>query len=244
MNLFQLESHLNEILNVEDFEDFCKNGIQVEGKHEIKKIALGVSYNNTFFEKIKEWNPDVILVHHGLFGKGVIDITGYKKIRIENLIKNDISLMGYHLPLDASLEYGNNSELLRKLGIEIVDKFSFGFKGRMPKKVPFQKLTKNLKEILQKNQSLLCYQNREYAENIAIVSGGGANFIEKLDPEIDTYITGSVEEHTRDIAKDMGVNFIHAGHYATETFGIKKLGDYIKNNFDLEIKYFEYYNEV
>ncbi len=243
MNLLKLESHLNEILNVENFDDYCKNGIQVEGKHEIKKIAIGVSYNNTFFEKVKSWNPDVILVHHGLFGKGVIDITGYKKNRIEKLIKNDISLMGYHLPLDASLEFGNNSELLKKLGIEIVDKFTFGFKGRLSEKVPFQKLTNDLKEILN-NQDLLCYKNKEYSKEIAVVSGGGANFIEKLDPEIDTYITGSVEEHTRDIAKDMGVNFIHAGHYATETFGIKRLGEYIKDKFNLEVKYFDYYNEV
>jgi putative NIF3 family GTP cyclohydrolase 1 type 2 len=93
VNLFELEKYINEILNVEKFDDYCKNGIQVEGKSEVKKIAIGVSYNNTFFEKVKDWNPDAILVHHGLFGKGVIDITGYKKKRIEELIKNDISLL-------------------------------------------------------------------------------------------------------------------------------------------------------
>jgi dinuclear metal center YbgI/SA1388 family protein len=243
VNLFELEKYINEILDVENFDDYCKNGIQIEGKSEVKKIAIGVSYNNTFFEKVKDWNPDAILVHHGLFGKGVIDITGYKKKRIERLIKNDISLLGYHLPLDASLEYGNNSEILRKLGIEIVDKFTFGFKGRLNKKIEFQNLTKKLKGILN-NQEILCYENQKFCQNIAIVSGGGANFIEKLDPEVDTYITGSVEEHTRDIAKDMGVNFINAGHYSTETFGIKRLGEHLKDKFDLEIKYFEYYNEV
>jgi putative NIF3 family GTP cyclohydrolase 1 type 2 len=141
------------------------------------------------------------------------------------------------------LEYGNNSEILRKLGIEIVDKFTFGFKGRLNKKIEFQNLTKKLKGILN-NQEILCYENQKFCQNIAIVSGGGANFIEKLDPEVDTYITGSVEEHTRDIAKDMGVNFINAGHYSTETFGIKRLGEHLKDKFDLEIKYFEYYNEV
>lgn len=243
MNLFELEKYINELLDTESFDDYCKNGIQVEGKSKVKKIAIGVSYNNTFFEKVKDWNPDAILVHHGLFGKGVIDITGYKKRRIERLIKNDISLLGYHLPLDASLEYGNNSEILRKLGIEIVDKFTFGFKGRLNQKIEFQNLTKKLKDILN-NQEILCYENQKFCQNIAIVSGGGANFIEKLDPEVDTYITGSVEEHTRDIAKDMGVNFINAGHYSTETFGIKRLGEHLKDKFDLEIKYFEYYNEV
>lgn len=243
MNLFELEKYINEILDVDNFDDYCKNGIQVEGKSEVKKIAIGVSYNNTFFEKVKDWNPDAILVHHGLFGKGVIDITGYKKRRIERLIKNDISLLGYHLPLDASLEYGNNSEILRKLGIEIIDKFTFGFKGRLNQKIEFQNLTKNLKNILN-NQEILGYENQKFCQNIAIVSGGGANFIEKLDPEVDTYITGSVEEHTRDIAKDMGVNFINAGHYSTETFGIKRLGEHLKDKFDLDIKYFEYYNKV
>ena len=243
MNLFELEKYINEILDVENFDDYCKNGIQVEGRSEVKKIAIGVSYNNTFFEKVKDWNPDAILVHHGLFGKGVIDITGYKKKRIERLIKNDISLLGYHLPLDANLEYGNNSEILRKLGIEIIDKFTFGFKGRLNQKIEFQKLTKKLKNILN-NREILGYENQTFCQNIAVVSGGGANFIEKLDPDVDTYITGSVEEHTRDIAKDMGVNFINAGHYSTETFGIKRLGQHLKDKFNLEIKYFDYYNEV
>jgi dinuclear metal center YbgI/SA1388 family protein len=243
VNLFDLEKHINEILKVEQFDDYCKNGIQVEGRHEVKKIAIGVSYNNTFFESVKSWGPDAILVHHGLFGKGVIDITGYKKKRIENLIKNDISLLGYHLPLDASFEYGNNSEFLRKLGIEIVEEFTFGYKGKLKEKVEFQKLIKQVKEIIN-NQKLIYYENKKYSKNITVVSGSGANFIEKLDPEVDTYITGSVEEHTRDIAKDMGVNFINAGHYSTETFGIKRLGKYLEEKFDLEVKYFEYYNEV
>jgi dinuclear metal center YbgI/SA1388 family protein len=243
VNLFELEKYINEILDVENFDDYCKNGIQVEGKSKVKKIAIGVSYNNTFFEKVKDWNPDAIIVHHGLFGKGVIDITGYKKKRIERLIKNDISLLGYHLPLDANLEYGNNSEILRKLGIDIIDKFTFGFKGRLNQKIEFQTLTKKLKNILN-NREILGYENQTFCQNIAVVSGGGANFIEKLDPDVDTYITGSVEEHTRDIAKDMGVNFINAGHYSTETFGIKRLGEHLKDKFDLEIKYFEYYNEI
>lgn len=243
MNLFKLEKYINEILKVQEFDDFCKNGIQVEGKKEIKKIAIGVSYNNTFFELIKNWNPDAIIVHHGLFGKGVIDITGYKKRRIENLIKNDISLLGYHLPLDASFEYGNNSEILRALNAEITDNFSFGYNGKLQKPMEFQKLTNKIKSLLNE-QKILSYENKKTVQNIAVISGGGANFIEELSPEIDTYITGSVEEHTRDIAKDMGVNFINAGHYATETFGIKKLGEHISNKFDLEVKYFEYYNEI
>jgi dinuclear metal center YbgI/SA1388 family protein len=243
VNLFELEKYINEILDVENFDDYCKNGIQVEGKSKVKKIAIGVSYNNTFFEKVKDWNPDAIIVHHGLFGKGVIDITGYKKKRIEELIKNDISLLGYHLPLDASLEYGNNSEILRALNAEITDRFSFGYTGKLKESIEFSNFTKNLKKIFN-NQKLLTYENKKYSKNIAVVSGSGANFIENLSPEIDTYITGSVEEHTRDIAKDMGINFINAGHYSTETFGIKKLGEHLKNKFDLEIKYFEYYNEI
>lgn len=242
-NIFEIENFLNNLLDVDKFNDFCFNGIQIEGKHEVKKVAVGVSFNKKFLDEALKNNADMLFVHHGIFGKDFFKIRGYFKKRIEDLIKNDITLMGYHLPLDAHNEYGNNAQMAKKLKLEIMEPFDIGYIGKYDNPKPFEEFKNILFTIFNRND-LLIYKNAEYVKKIAIISGGGAYALENLEGKVDTFITGEVKEHIRNIVEEMGINYINAGHYTTETFGVKAISKLLEKRFDLETIFIDIYNEI
>lgn len=243
INIFELENFLNSILEPWNYDDFCHNGIQIEGKHVAKKIGCGVSFNDEFVSSAINENCDLILVHHGIFGKDFFQLTGYMKRRVEKVIKSDITLMAYHLPLDGHEKYGNNISILKSLNLKIKEKIYVGFIGEYEIPIKFEEFLKKLKEIFG-TQPLQLYKNKEYVKTVGICSGGAASFMEKLEGKIDTFITGEVKEQTRNIASEMGINFINAGHYATEIFGIKNIGKILENKYGLEVIFIDVYNEV
>lgn len=243
MNIFECEKFLNSILEPWNFNDFCHNGIQIEGKEEVKKIACGVSFNEDFIDKAIDYNADMLLVHHGIFGKNFFNLSGFMKKRVEKVIKNDLTLIGYHLPLDAHSGYGNNISILNSLKLKNAKRFEVGFLGEYDSKMDFEEFL-NKVEILFEGQKLLVYKNNPHVKNVAIVSGEGSDFLNKLNDDIDTFITGDVKEYTRNIAKERCINFINAGHYATETFGVKNLSKLLSDKFDVEFKFLDIYNEI
>lgn len=243
MNAFEIEEYLNGILEPWNFEDFCFNGIQIEGSRNVKKVALGVSFNLAFVEKAIGWNADMLLVHHGIFGKDFFKLRGYLKKRVEKVLENGLTLMGYHLPLDAHPEYGNNALITKALGLEIEESFDVGYIGSYNTPIETSTFLNKLSELLNR-KDLLSYVNRPVVQKVCVISGGGANDIFKLEGKADTFITGEVQEYVRDLSREMQLNFINAGHYSTETFGVKKLGKLLEENLGLETQFFDIYNEV
>lgn len=242
-NIFEIETFLNDLLEINKFNDFCFNGIQIEGNPEVKKIAVGVSFNKDFLDKAININADMMLVHHGIFGKDFFKIRGYFKKRIENVIKKDMTLMGYHLPLDAHLEYGNNAQIAKKLELFSYESFDVGIIGEFDNEIPFDNFKMKLEKVFNR-KDLFIYQNNDYVKKIAIISGGASYALESLEGKVDTYITGEVKEHIRDIAKEMHISYINAGHYSTETFGVKAIAKILEEKFDLETIFIDIYNEI
>ena len=243
MNIFEAEKYLNNLLKVENFDDFCHNGIQIEGIPEINKIAIGVSFNEEFIDKAIKQNCQMMLVHHGIFGKKLFKLTGFQKKRIEKVIKNDMTLMGYHLPLDAHEKYGNNISILKELNLLNPIPFSFGFIGSYKKKVSFDSFENTLKNVF-KNQKLKIYKNNEFVQKVCIISGDSANIIEVLENEVDTFISGETKEYSKAYAQESKINFINAGHYTTETFGVKNIGKLLEEKFNVETVFIDVYNEI
>jgi dinuclear metal center YbgI/SA1388 family protein len=243
MKIFEIEEYLNSILKPEEFSDYCHNGIQVECDRDIKKVAVGVSFNFEFAKKALENGADLLLVHHGIFGKDFFSLKGFLKKRVGLLIKNDIGLIGYHLPLDAHPVYGNNASIMKKLGINDFHPFEVGFKGEFSPEVPFDEFLEKMSRIIPRDK-FIYYKNNDYVKKIGVLSGGGSAYMNSLENEIDTYLTGEVKEHVRDMAKEMKINFINCGHYSTETFGVKNLATLLEDKFNLETFFIDYYNEV
>jgi len=243
MNAFEIEEYLNSILEPWKYEDFCFNGIQIEGSRNVKKVALGVSFNLAFIEEAINWNADMLLVHHGIFGKEFFKLRGYIKKRVEKVLANGLTLMGYHLPLDAHPEYGNNASIIKALGLKIQEPFDVGYIGIYDTPIETNIFLDSLKKLLNR-KDLLAYINRPAVQNVCVISGGGASDIIKLEGMIDTFITGEVKEHIRDLSREMQMNFINAGHYSTETFGVRNLGKVLEEKFGIETKFFDIYNEV
>lgn len=243
MDQYKIEDYLNEILQPENFEDYCHNGIQIEGTRNIEKVALGVSFNEAFIEKAAKENADLLLVHHGIFGKDFFSLKGYMKNRIKDVLDLGITLMGYHLPLDAHEKFGNNATIIKKLGLEPAEKIEVGYTASYSSPVTFEKFFNDLQEIIQ-NEQYKVYKNSDTVERIFVLSGGGSELLEQLEGKVDTFITGEVKEQVRDIAKETNINFIDAGHYATETFGVKNLGTLLEKEFGIETKFIDVFNEV
>ncbi|BBE31264.1 GTP cyclohydrolase 1 type 2 [Tepiditoga spiralis] len=243
MNIFEAENYLNKILKVETFNDFCHNGIQIEGTHEVKKIAIGVSFNEEFLNEAIKQNCQMMLVHHGIFGKNFFKLTGFQKKRIEKVIKNDMTLMGYHLPLDSHEEYGNNISILKKLNLLNPVPFNFGFIGNYEEKISFEEFKNNLKKVFE-NQELKIYKNNDFVKKVCIISGDSANTIELLENKVDTFISGETKEYSKAYAQELKINFINAGHYSTETFGVKNLAKLLEEKFNVKTVFIDIYNEI
>ena len=233
MNNYALEKYLNDLLEVDKFDDYCHDGLQIEGRGEINKISIGVSFNEDFIEKSIDYGADAMLVHHGIFGKDFFVLKGYLKNRVEKVLENGMNLYGYHLPLDAHPELGNNISILRKLGLEVVERCDVGFIGRFKDEISFEKFTEMVRSIL-KRKDIIAYKNRDYVRNVCIISGGASSEIELLENKADTFLCGDVKEQTRNQAKEMRINFVDGGHYSTEVFGVQNLGGLIEEKFNIK----------
>lgn len=238
MKLKEFVSELNDYLQVNLFEDFCPNGLQVEGKDEVKSVALAVTASLNAIKKSK--NHDVLIVHHGLFwNRDSYPITGIKKEKIKNLLESDTSLLAYHLPLDAHVTVGNNYKAAKELGWKKLERFSeVGVKG-------FFKPTKakDFRNILEEYYGQKCHAvfgGKEMISSAAIISGGAHKELLKAKRAgVDAFITGSFDLPAFHEANEEAIHFFACGHAATETIGIKALGDYIKKKWKLKVEFIE-----
>ena len=248
MLLSELQDYIGSLLEIGRFRDYCPNGVQVEGKPEVNRIATGVTASQRLIEAATTWGADAILVHHGFFWRNEdAAIVGIKKRRIALLLQHDTSLLAYHLPLDAHAEFGNNAQLGRQLGF--VEQGRFGEQniachGELIQAKTLNELTSHIESVLGRTPLVIGESDRS-VHRIAWCSGAAQDFFEKaVSLGVDAFLTGEISEQSVHVAHETGVAFIAAGHHATERYGIQALGEHLANQCGIEHHYFELDNPV
>ena len=248
MQLKQLCDFCNDYLKVDDFNDYCPNGLQVEANPEVLNIVCGVTASQALIEAAIERGADTLIVHHGYFWKGEAQaIAGYKGRRISSLIKNNINLLAFHLPLDAHPEVGNNVQLARVMGWEADD--SFGeqgliFEGRLPGAQSLRELAQAIETRLD-TRTLVVDAGDHPVQRIAWCTGAAQGFIEAAaERGVDAFISGEISEPTFHQARELGIHYIAAGHHATERYGVQALAGVIADRFGIEQQFVDIPNPV
>ncbi|KIF53569.1 Nif3-like dinuclear metal center hexameric protein [Vibrio owensii] len=252
MNNLQLEKILNEKLSPQLIKDYAPNGIQVEGKSEIKRIVTGVTASQALIDKAIELEADALLVHHGYFWKGEPEpIRGMKGKRIRSLIKSDINLYGYHLPLDIHPELGNNAELARLLNISVEGGLdghpqSVALFGRLKQAMTGADFANKINHVLNREPLHIAPDNAEkMIETVGWCTGGGQDFIELAAQHgLDAFISGEISERTTYTARELDIHYFSAGHHATERYGIKALGEWLAQEHGLDVTFIDIDNPV
>jgi dinuclear metal center YbgI/SA1388 family protein len=236
--------YLDELLETRDFPDYGPNGLQVPGTDEVKVVATGVSAHRDLFERAAQAGAQLVIAHHGLFWDfHPRSVSPTMKERLRVLFDNDISLAAYHLPLDAHPEMGNNALICAALGLERAEPFgqhrgrSVGFVGRSADGVPFDELRRLCVEVF--GQEPFCWDSGpDVVRSVGIVSGAAtSSFGEAIALGLDAFLTGEPAEHVMADALESGTHFIAAGHYATETFGVRRLGELVAKRFGVEQRF-------
>lgn len=247
----QIVNYINELLDIYSFNDYGPNGLQVDGKDDVKSIVSGVSINLSFLQKAVELKADMVMVHHGLFWKqDSFAITGIKYARLKLLFDHGISLCAYHLPLDAHPVYGNNATFGNLLGFRcekqvevrnIPGILSFGVCSNAY--TPMD-LSRQIESKLQRTP-LYIEGRSDTVTKVAWCTGAAQDFImEAYQLKVDAYITGEVSERTVHLAKELGIHFYAAGHHATERYGVQSLGEHLAKTFQLKHTFVDIPNPV
>lgn len=221
-------------------------GLQVVGAPEVMKIVCGVSASRELFERAAELGAQLVLVHHGLFWDRDSRVVGPElKGRLRALFHADLTLAAYHLALDAHPELGNNVLLAQELGVGPLEPFAgIGFGGPLDRPQPMDEFATRVRERLDRPPLVFSY-GPETIERVAICSGGAARLLADAVAEgYDCFVTGEAAEPTKHAAKEAGVHFVAAGHYATETLGVRALAERIAQEFSLEWAFVDLPNPV
>ena len=249
--LKELTEYLNCSMEIENFSDYCPNGLQVEGKEEITRLVTGVTASQALIDAAVDWGASAILVHHGYFWRGESPrLLGHRRKRLSTLLKNDISLFAYHLPLDAHPEFGNNVCFGRMLGIKEHEPLfkrpsdGFGNFGQLSSEIKIDELVDRIRSLTNR-EPLLIRGSNPIVRRIAWCTGAAQASIDAaISVGADVYISGEVSEQTYHIAKEENISYIGAGHHATERYGVKALGEHLENRFGIEHKFIDIVNPV
>jgi dinuclear metal center YbgI/SA1388 family protein len=248
LRLTELNHYNSNLLQTGAFRDYCPNGIQVEGRDEVVRIATGVTASQHLLTMAIAWGADAILVHHGYFWRNEEQaICGVRKKRLAQLLRNDVSLLAYHLPLDAHPELGNNAQLAKLLGF--VEQGRFGEQniasvGTLMPPRPLDQFARQIANDLQRVPQVIG-DGAKNIRRVAWCSGGAQSYFEDAIAQgVDAYITGEISEQNFHLANETGVAFIAAGHHATERLGILALGEHLATRFGLVHHFFDEANPV
>ncbi len=248
MNINALNNYLNVLLQPERFNDYCPNGLQVEGKREINTIVTGVTASMALLEAALQVNADAVLVHHGYFWRGeALPITGIKKRRIQFLLKHEINLLAYHLPLDAHAELGNNVMLAKQLGLNIIGKTGekeMLMLTELSAPQSLQAFAKSIETKLNRMPQVIGDLAKP-VKTVALCTGAAQGYIEQaVAANVDVYMSGEISEQTVHVARESGMSYIAAGHHATERYGIQALGEHLAQEFGLQHTFIDCDNPV
>lgn len=243
-----LTRYLDELLEVTHFRDYCPNGLQVEGRKELQRIVFGVTASQALLDAAIARDADAILVHHGWFWRGEDGrITGFRKARLQALLKHDINLFGYHLPLDGHAEFGNNAQLAKRMGWSVEGRFGeqeIGWYGWAAEPATLTGLARKLSVELRREPLVIGDENRP-VQRIAWCSGGAQSlFEEAINQGVDAYVSGEISEQNVHLARESGVAYIAAGHHATERYGVQALAAHLAERFGLECEFVDIDNPV
>lgn len=242
----KLVRYLDDYLQVKAIEDFSNNGLQVEGSSQVTRVAFAVDASMAAFAGAQAAGAQMIISHHGLFWGEPIMITGIHRQRLGILFEGDISLYAAHLPLDFHEEVGNNVTLARWLGLEAVAPFGdykglpAGTSGLLPEPVSLDEFVAQVERALGEPVVKVWPFGPEAVRRVAISSGGGGFLIDTAAEEkVDVFLTGEMSHRFFHAARELGVNVVYGGHYATETAGLKALADHLATRFELETVFLE-----
>ena len=235
----------DQYLAAADFADYCPNGLQVEGRDEVRRLVSGVTASQAFLERALEAGADMVLVHHGYFWRGEnAAVVGVKARRLRLLMAAGLNLLAYHLPLDCHEVLGNNRLLGDRLGIAVEGASTAGgvenllWRGRLPKTQQPAGLAAHLQKVLQR--APIWVDGGCPIETVAWCTGGGQGFIEEAaDLGVHAYISGEISEQTTHLARERGLSYFAAGHHATERYGVQALGAAIGEHFAIEHEFIE-----
>jgi dinuclear metal center YbgI/SA1388 family protein len=252
MDLHQLVAELDELLEAEGGSDYCPNGLQVEGRSEVRRLVTGVSASRELFELAAARGADAVLVHHGILWNAAEPprITGSYRERLRILLEHGLSLIAYHLPLDRHPELGNAAQLARRLGLVELEPFGehsgapTGVCGVFPEPVEAEEFFAAVAEACER-QPLVFPGGGELVASVGIVTGGAQReFHRAVADGLDAFVTGEATEWVLHQAAEDGVHYVAAGHYATERFGIRALGRWIADTHGLDVEFIDLPNPV
>ena len=248
MKLVELVEYLDRLLEPAKFRDYCPNGLQVEGRAEVRRIVAGVTASQALLDAAVVAKADAVLVHHGYFWRGEDGrITGMRKRRLATLIENDISLLAYHLPLDAHPTLGNNAQWAAALGWQAQGRFGeqdIGWVGTLPQPQTVAELAAGLTQSLGR-APLVIGDGARSISRLAWCSGGAQGYFEQaIALGVDAYLSGEISEQTVHLARESGVAYFAAGHHATERFGARALALHLAEHCGLDCRFVDVDNPV
>lgn len=250
MDRDKLVNFIDGVLESCRFKDSSKNGLQVEGRREVKKALFSPSISLALIKKAVENEVDAIIVHHGLLWGKEERVTGVYARKLHLLLSNGINLMAWHLPLDAHKLYGNNANLIKLFPVSNIKPFGeydgnlIGFKAGLKKSISRKKAEEIIRGKINSKALFLPF-GPDRISTIGVVSGGGQSFISQAAKEkLDLYITGEASEYCFETARENSLNFSAAGHYATEKAGVQALKELVEKKFHLKTFFYDSGNPI
>jgi dinuclear metal center YbgI/SA1388 family protein len=247
----EIVAHLDELLDVGAWDDYGPNGLQVVGRDEVELVVTGVSAHRELFERAAEAGAGLVICHHGIFWRSTPQAIGpLMKARLKALFDADMSLAAYHLPLDAHPEVGNNALICRALGLRRGEPFGeaagrpIGFVGHADEPLALDALVERCREAFGRDPLVFPAGDGEVRRVGVVSGGGGSSLADAARLGLDAFVTGEAEEPSMAEARESGVSFIAGGHYATETFGIRRVGEIVADRYRVEHRFVEIPNPV
>jgi dinuclear metal center YbgI/SA1388 family protein len=248
----ELAAYLDEYLEVAGQQDYGPNGLQVEGRSEVGRLATGVSACRELHEAAVAWGADAVLVHHGLFWRFLPPptLTGYLYQRVAPLVRHGVNLFAYHLPLDRHPVLGNNALIADHLGVADRQPFAvyegqpIGWSGRLAAPLTLDQLRTRCHELFGQ-EPLALGGGPTSVRTVGIVSGGAPRELyQAIAAGLDAYLTGEASEWVTNVAREAGIHYLACGHHATERLGVRKLGEHLAQRFGIEARFIDVPNPV
>lgn len=251
MQINELLAYLDELLQTHKFQDYCPNGLQVEGTRPIQHLVTGVTASQALLDAAIRVNADAILVHHGYFWKNEpAPLIGMKGQRIRSLMQAGVHLLAYHLPLDAHPELGNNAQLARLFNWKVTGPLDpqqshpIGFQGELAQPMTAAELSQQLAQVL-KREPLHIQGHTRAIRRLAWCSGAAQGaLVDAAALGVDAYISGEISEPSVHLARELGIDYFAAGHHATERYGVQAVGEHLAHAFGLQHTFIEIDNPV
>ena len=250
--LHNILAYLDELLAPASFDDYGPNGLQVPGPQHVHTVVTGVSASAELFERAAEQGADLVVVHHGLFWNGApLALTASAKRRLQLLFEHDMALAAYHLPLDGHREVGNNALLARGLGCRAPEPFAIHRGAPIGVAASFEDDGVSPSELVERvrrltgSKPLAFLAGPQRVRTIGIVSGAGSDFLgDAVAAGLDAFLTGEPAERVMTHAQEEGIHFLAAGHYATETLGVRRLGELLEERFGVRHTFVDVPNPI